>query len=98
MHCGRPKPIIARRENRLSHQTAKFTLRPAFEDIDFTAGRSISKTQIKELYSLHDRPVLPIGQIRVGNTFIAQAAGLYRLCLPQIRAVVHDLARESGAG
>ena len=34
-------------------KAAKFTLRPAFEDIDFTASRSISKAQIKELYSLH---------------------------------------------
>lgn len=33
-------------------KAAKFTLRPAFEDIDFTASRSISKAQIKELYSL----------------------------------------------
>jgi DNA replication protein DnaC len=30
-------------------KAAKFTLRPAFEDIDFTASRSISKAQIKEL-------------------------------------------------
>ena len=62
-------------------KAARFTLRPAFEDIDFTASRSISKTQIKELYSLqwlHDaRPVLLIGQTGVGKTFIAQAAGLH---------------------
>ena len=62
-------------------KAAKFTLRPAFEDIDFTASRSITKTQIKELYSLqwlHDaRPVLLIGQTGVGKTYIAQAAGLH---------------------
>jgi DNA replication protein DnaC len=62
-------------------KAAKFTLRPAFEDIDFTASRSISKAQIKELYGLqwlHDaRPVLLIGQTGVGKTFIAQAAGLH---------------------
>jgi DNA replication protein DnaC len=54
-------------------KAARFTLRPAFEDIDFTASRSISKTQIKELYSLqwlHDAT-------GVGKTFIAQAAGLH---------------------
>jgi DNA replication protein DnaC len=60
---------------------AKFTLRAAFEDIDFTANRSISKAQIKELYSLlwlnEARPVLLIGQTGVGKTFIAQAAGLH---------------------
>jgi len=57
-------------------KAAKFTLRPAFEDIDFTASRSITKTQIKELYSLHwlhdARPVLLIGQTGVGKTFIAR--------------------------
>ena len=55
-------------------KAARFTLRPAFEDIDFTASRSISKAQIKELYSLHwlneARPVLLIGQTGVGKTFI----------------------------
>ena len=62
-------------------KAAKFTLRPAFEDIDFTASRSISKAQIKELYGLHwlteGRPVLLIGQTGVGKTYIAQAAGLH---------------------
>ena len=62
-------------------KAAKFTLRPAFEDIDFTASRSISKAQIKELYGLQwlaeGRPVLLIGQTGVGKTFIAQAAGLH---------------------
>jgi DNA replication protein DnaC len=62
-------------------KAAKFTLRPAFEEIDFTASRSISKVQIKELYSLHwlhdARPVLLIGPTGVGKTFIAQAAGLH---------------------
>jgi DNA replication protein DnaC len=62
-------------------KAAKFTLRPAFEDIDFTASRSISKAQIKELYSLNwlreGRPVPLIGQTGVGKTFIAQAAGLH---------------------
>jgi DNA replication protein DnaC len=62
-------------------KAAKFTLRPAFENIDFTASRSISKAQIKKLYSLHwlreGRPVHLIGQTGVGKTFIAQAAGLH---------------------
>ena len=62
-------------------KVAKFTLRPAFEDIDFTASRSISKAQVKELYGLqwlHDaRPVLLIGQTGVGKTFLAQAVGLH---------------------
>jgi RecG-like helicase len=62
-------------------KAAKFTLRPAFEDIDFTASRSISKAQIKELYGMQwlaeSRPVLLIGQTGVGKTFIAQATGLH---------------------
>ena len=62
-------------------KAARFTLRPAFEDIDFTASRSISKAQIKELYGLQwlneGRPVLLIGQTGVGKTFIAQATGLH---------------------
>ena len=48
---------------------------------NFTASRSITKTQIKELYSLQwlqdARPVLLIGQTGVGKTYIAQAAGLH---------------------
>ncbi len=70
---------VASSANRI--KAAKFTLRPAFEDIDFTASRSISKAQIKELYGLqwlHDaRPVLLIGPTGVGKTFIAQATGLH---------------------
>lgn len=62
-------------------KAAKFTLRSAFEDIDLTANRSISKSQIKELYSLQwlneGRPVLLIGPTGVGKTFLAQAAGLH---------------------
>ena len=62
-------------------KAAKFALRPAFEDFDFSASRSITKAQIKDLYSLHwlteARPVLLIGQTGVGKTFIAQAVGLH---------------------
>lgn len=62
-------------------QAAKFALRPSFEDFDFTANRSITKAQIKDLYSLHwlteARPVLLIGQTGVGKTFLAQALGLH---------------------
>jgi DNA replication protein DnaC len=62
-------------------KAAKFTIRPAFEDFDFTANRSISKAQIKDIYSLNwlkeGRPLLLIGQTGVGKTFIAQAAGLH---------------------
>ena len=53
----------------------------SFEDFDFTARRSITKAQIKEIYSLKwledGRPLVLIGQTGVGKSFIAQAAGLH---------------------
>lgn len=33
-------------------KASKLRIRPSFEDFDFTANRSITKTQIKEIYSL----------------------------------------------
>jgi DNA replication protein DnaC len=61
-------------------KAAKFTVRPAFEDFDFTAKRSITKAEIKEIYTLgwlnDARPLLLIGETGVGKTFIAQAVGL----------------------
>ena len=54
---------------------------PAFEDFDFTAKRSITKVEIKEIYTLgwlnDARPLLLIGETGVGKTFIAQAVGLH---------------------
>lgn len=62
-------------------KTARFRDRPAFEDFDFTAKRSINRTQIKEIYSLgwleDARPLMLIGPTGVGKTFVAQAAGLH---------------------
>ncbi|MEO5970554.1 MAG: IS21-like element helper ATPase IstB [Bdellovibrionia bacterium] len=62
-------------------KASKLRIRASFEDFDFTANRSITKTQIKEIYSLkwveQGRPLLIIGQTGVGKTFIAQAAGLH---------------------
>lgn len=60
---------------------SKLRLRAGFEDFDFTARRSITKTQIKEIFGLRwleqGRPLLLIGQTGVGKTFLAQATGLY---------------------
>ena len=62
-------------------KTAKLRCIANFEDFDYTANRSISKSQIKELASLswmgQGRSVLLIGQTGVGKTFIAQAVGLH---------------------
>lgn len=62
-------------------QAAKFKIRAAFEDFDFTANRSITKAQVKEIWGLkwveQGRPLLLVGQTGVGKTFIAQATGLH---------------------
>jgi DNA replication protein DnaC len=70
-----------RQERKISRliKTAGFTVKAAFEDFDYAAKRSITKAQIKDLYSLdwlrQGRPLLLVGQTGVGKTFIAQAAG-----------------------
>lgn len=65
-----------KRTERLVKQ-AKLSTKPCLEDFDFTAKRSIKKTQVKELYKLkwleQGRPVLLVGPTGVGKTFIAQA-------------------------
>ena len=62
-------------------QASRLKIRASFEDFDFTANRSITKAQVKEIYTLkwveQGRPLLIIGQTGVGKTFIAQAAGLH---------------------
>ena len=62
-------------------KTARFRDRPAFEDFDFTAKRSLTRPQIKEIQSLSwlddARPLMLIGPTGVGKTFVAQAAGLH---------------------
>jgi DNA replication protein DnaC len=83
MSCCRPKPTTGKKERPAiaSKPPSSPCVQPSRTSFDFTASRSISKMQIKELYSLqwlHDaRPVLLIGQTGVGKTFIAQAAGLH---------------------
>jgi DNA replication protein DnaC len=62
-------------------RTARFRDRPSFEDFDFTAKRSLTRPQIKEIQSLgwldDARPLMLIGPTGVGKTFVAQAAGLH---------------------
>lgn len=53
----------------------------SFEDYDFTAKRSLTKSQLKEIYSLkwltECRPLILVGQTGVGKSFLAQATGLH---------------------
>lgn len=69
------------RKSKARIKASKLKIRAAFEDFDFAANRSITKTQIKEIYALkwveQGRPLLLIGQTGVGKTFIAQATGLH---------------------
>jgi len=70
------------RENKKITSRLKFSRlkrKPVFEDFDFTAKRSITKSQIKELYNLSwmGRPIVLIGPTGVGKTFIAQAIGTH---------------------
>jgi DNA replication protein DnaC len=62
-------------------KAARFRDRPAFEDFDFTAKRSLTRAQIKEIQSLDwladARPLMLLGPTGVGKTFVAQAAGLH---------------------
>ena len=56
---------------------------PRLEDFDFTVKRSVTKTMIKELYSMkwleQGRAMLLIGPTGIGKSFIAAALG-YHAC------------------
>ena len=61
-------------------KAARLPVRVSLDDFDYTAQRSITKTQIRELQSLswlkEGRPLVLIGQTGVGKSFIAQAIAL----------------------
>lgn len=68
------------RDQRLTEtrmRNSKIKTRPALEDFDFTAKRSITKAQVKELYTLkwleQGRPLILFGPTGVGKTFLAEA-------------------------
>ncbi|MBK7252210.1 MAG: ATP-binding protein [Gammaproteobacteria bacterium] len=102
--AGRSRLPAGAQDRRLASRPAKFTPRLAFEDIDFTASRSISKAQISELYGsqwLHDaRPVLLIGTHRRRQDVHRPGHRAPCLRLRHVGAVhdAHHLARESGTG
>jgi DNA replication protein DnaC len=66
-------------ENKI--KTSKLKLKPEIEDFDYTAKRTITKAQVKDLYSLSwmgkGRVVLLIGPTGICKTFLAQALGLH---------------------
>jgi DNA replication protein DnaC len=62
-------------------QAAKLPVRVSLDDFDYTAKRSITKAQIREIHSLgwlkEGRPLVLIGQTGVGKSYIAQAVALH---------------------
>lgn len=70
-----------RRKTQNRIKSSKVPQQAAFEDWDFQTKRSLTKPQLKEIYSLkwlHDgRPFVLIGPTGVGKSFLAQAAGLH---------------------
>jgi len=62
-------------------KAAKFPVKSRLEDYDFTAKRSLTRSDIKDLSSLEwlrqGRPVLLIGQTGVGKSFLARAIGMH---------------------
>lgn len=70
----RRKTVRRIKQSKLKHQAS-------FEDFDFTAKRTISKSEIREIYGLKwlldGRPLVLIGPAGVGKTFLAQATGLH---------------------
>lgn len=68
-----------RTESRI--KASKIRRTASFEDYDFTAKRSLTKAQLKEIQSLKwcddGRPLVLIGQTGVGKTYLAHAAGLH---------------------
>ncbi len=62
------------KQSKLRHQAS-------FEDFDLTAKRSITKAEIRELYSLkwlnEGRPLVLVGPAGVGKTYLAQATGMH---------------------
>lgn len=61
-------------------KASKLKTNASFEDFDYEAKRSITKSDIKEIMSLKwlrdGRPLILIGQTGVGKTYLAQAIGL----------------------
>ena len=64
-------------------KNSKLKTNASFEDFDFTAKRSLTKAEAREIYSLEwlesGRPLVLIGETGVGKTYLAHATGL-RAC------------------
>ncbi len=68
-------------------KAAKFTVRPAFEDFDFTASRSITKAEIKEIYTPRTGSTTPVLCYSSAKPVSARPSSLRRLACTPVRAV-----------
>lgn len=77
-------------------KTARFPIKARLEDYDFTAKRSLTRSDIKDLASLEwlraGRPVLLVGQTGVGKSFLAQGIGM-QACLAGHSALFSSLTK-----
>ena len=82
-----------RQENRIKN--SKIRRSSFLEDFDFSAKRSINKTQVKDLSTLkwldQGRPLLLIGQTGVGKTFLAESIG-HHACLNKKTVLFMDIS------
>lgn len=94
--------IQAEYDDRVAKQTtrimksSKLGQRPQIEDFDFIKDRSITKSQIKDLYELtwvkNKRSIVIDGPTGVGKTFLAQALGTH-CCANRISTLFMDMSR-----
>ena len=75
---------------------SKLTQKPLLEDFDSTAGRTITKSQVKDLYELgwlkNKRSIVIVGPTGVGKTFLAQAIGAH-CCANRITTLFVDMSQ-----
>lgn len=94
--------VQAEFDTRIEKQTisimkrSKLDEKPQLEDFDFIKGRTISKSQIKDLYELtwvkNNRSIVIDGPTGVGKTFLAKALGT-RCCVNRITTLYIDMSR-----
>ena len=77
-------------------KNSKLTKRPLLEDFDSTVGRTVTKSQVKDLYELswleNKRSIVIVGPTGVGKTFLAQAIGAH-CCANRITTLFVDMSQ-----
>ena len=77
-------------------KSSKLTQKPLLEDFDSAVGRTITKSQVRDLYELswleNKRSMVIIGPTGVGKTFLAQALGTH-CCAHRITTLFVDMSQ-----